>query len=341
MPTIFSLACLLLILDISVLPAAAFLRIAHVNEALIFLRYGQYKIAESLENRYDQLYYAMGYSREDSDDRIWDRRFETSDAALYLYHRGYFKSSIAVTADGKGPRGMQQENSGCGQVETIVFAQGIDWILQKIHPKFNRIAIEARGLSNDSGDLIGTWADIVPAPAELFRCNAYLVLHHHHYQNVPFRGRSKAKPSATDIARTAHQELLIQSEFPDLILLRSWFPGPFFGTVTWVAFGVALFFLGLRWLLVRIFQINLLLPEEAAIPIPSVVSRHSLLLSSPWQANCQLPPPVARRFSIWRRWWMPGWSPPIASSSPARLLPWWRLTISISGSATRNPTPRA
>jgi hypothetical protein len=49
-----TLACAALILNVSVLPAAAFFRVAHLHETLNFLLVGQRKLADELEQRYEE-----------------------------------------------------------------------------------------------------------------------------------------------------------------------------------------------------------------------------------------------------------------------------------------------
>ena len=267
---VVTLACAALILDASVLPAGAFFRMAHLHETFNSLLVGQRKIADALEHRYDP--------RETSrlqwvDPAVRESILNPSDTAKnlspYLYHRTYLGSRLRLIDDKPQPR--PPEDFG-RKARRALFAS-TSWIVDAAHPRFNRIAMEEPGdWTNLRADPYLYWglpADDLQseAPADHFP-DGGIVMHKRAYGNDPKR------------------MLKIWSELPPLVDWRQWLGAPFAASVAWSALGLLGLFFGLRWLLGRVFQIDLRLPLETFIDaVPAAVSRHTILLRSPWQTS--------------------------------------------------------
>jgi hypothetical protein len=269
MAEVVTLACAALILDVSVLPAGACFRMAHLHETLNFLLVGQKEIADELERRYDP--------RETSrlqwvDQEIRDPMLRPSDTdedtSPYLYHRTYLGSRLRVIGD-KLPRSRGEDF--WRKVRRALFAS-TSGIVDAAHARFNRIAMEEPGdWLNLGADPYLYWdlhaEDLRDDPPPKFP-DGGIVIHKRAYGNDP------------------QWMLNIWSELPPLVDWRQWLGAPFAVTVAYSALGLLSFFLGLRWLLGRIFQIDLRLPAESVIEtIPDTVSRHTIFLRSPWQTS--------------------------------------------------------
>lgn len=267
---VVTLACAALILNISGLPAGAFFRMAHLHETFNYLLVGQRKIADALERRYDP--------RETSrlqwvDQMVRNAILSPSDTgndpSPYLYHRTYFGSRLRVM----DYKPQVRPSDGFGhKVKRALFAS-TSWIVDAAHPRFNRIAMEEPGdWTNLRADPYLYWslpADDRPyePPADNFPEDG-IVIHKRAYGNDPRR------------------MLKIWSELPPLVDWRQWLPAPFAVSVAYSALGLLGLFFGLRWLLVRVFQIDLRLPPESFIDaVPGSVSRHTIFLRSPWQTS--------------------------------------------------------
>jgi hypothetical protein len=267
---VVTLACAALILDVSVLPAGAFFRMAHLHETFNFLLVGQRKIADELERRYDPRETSrLQWVDQTVSNAILSPADTDNDPSPYLYHRTYLGSRLRVTDDKPQPR---PDDDFGRKVRRALFAS-TSRIVDAAHVRFNRIAMEEPGdwmnLRADSYLYWGLPADDRQheAPADYFP-DGGIVIHKRAYGNDPQR------------------MLKIWSELPPLVDWRQWLGAPFAVSVAYSALGLLGLFFGLRWLLGRVFQIDLRLPAESVIDtVPGTVSRHTIFLRSPWQTS--------------------------------------------------------
>ena len=257
-----TLACAALILNVSVLPAAAFFRVAHLHETVNFLLVGQRKLADAVEHRYDEprtrkQLRDVGDSIRNRQLSPWDE--DSKDYRSYLYHKDYFASVLEVGKNEPEPpprAGVLQD------VQKFLYSITAG-IVDSAHAKFNRIAMEEPM----------NWTGL--------RADPYL------------RWRRPEAPHSLDVEIHKHafgndpgQMLVIQSQWPPLVDWRSWLVMPLLLCAILAAAGAVLLFVSLRWLLTRVFQIGLRLPEASTIDaIPAAVSRHTLFLLSAWQTS--------------------------------------------------------
>ncbi len=94
---VVTLACAALILDVSVLPAGAFFRMAHLHETFNSLLVGQRKIADALEHRYDPREASrLQWVDQTIRNAILSPSDTGNDPSPYLYHRTYLGSRLRV-----------------------------------------------------------------------------------------------------------------------------------------------------------------------------------------------------------------------------------------------------
>jgi hypothetical protein len=141
-----------------VLPAAAFFRLAHVSEALIFLRYGQQKIATQFEERFDRLSYVRHF--RNIDDRIWDTWFRLGRPLLFSYVNAFHFSQVGYVP----PTHPVVQSSSL-----------LDRMFDALNPRYNRIAIEAHDLKNSTTEKNWDWS-VHPEKSSAS-------LHKHYYSN--------------------------------------------------------------------------------------------------------------------------------------------------------------
>src|ERR1035441_422407 len=147
-----ALACTALILNVSVLPAAAFFRVVHLHEAVNFLLVGQRKLADELEQRYDEPRTRKQLREVDANIRSrqlspWDER--AKDHRSYLYHKIYFGSVLDVRKDEPEP----PPSTGVLPDVLKYLYMSTAGIVEGAHAKFNRISME------EPTDWIGLRAD--------------------------------------------------------------------------------------------------------------------------------------------------------------------------------------
>ena len=270
MAELVTLACVVMILDISVLPAGAFFRIAHLHETLNFLLVGQKEVADQLERRYDPRETSrLQWVHQTVPDPIPSPSVTDKDTSPYLYLGIYLGSRLRVTGDIPPP---SRDEDFWRKVRRDLFAS-TSGIVDAAHARFNRIAMEEPGdWMNLDADPYLYWnlstEDQRDEPhADKFP-DGGIVIHKRAYDNDPKR------------------MLKIYSELPPLVDWRNWLGAPFALAVAYSVLGLLILFFGLRWLLGRIFQIDLCLPAESVIEtIPDTVSRHTIFLRSPWQTS--------------------------------------------------------
>ena len=136
-------------------------------------------------------------------------------------------------------------------------------IVASAHAKFNRIAME------EPVDWLSLRADpyLRWQPSDSSHASD-VEIHKHAFGNNP------------------QKMLVIRSEFPPLVDWRSWVGPPLLLCVIFAAVGSLLLFVSLRWLLTRVFQMDLRLPDVCTIDaIPATVPRNALFLHSAWQTS--------------------------------------------------------
>ena len=260
---VLTLACAALILDVSVLPAGAFFRMAHLHETFNSLLVGQREIADALDRHYDPR--ETNRARRPGQKILAATKFPSHiDNEPYIYLRTYLGSRACILED----REPEDRRGFWSDVRKALF-KDTSWIVDVAHARFNRIAME------EPGD----WTELGADP--------YL-----YWQRAEERRDERQKDHFPDHGIVIHkrgftqdpnQMLEIWSQLPPHVELRG---APFAFSIAYLALGILGLFFSLRWVLGRVFQIDLRLPLESVIDdVPVAVSRHTIFLRSPWQTS--------------------------------------------------------
>jgi hypothetical protein len=189
--------------------------------------------------------------------RPWDE--SAKDDRSFLYHKIFLDSAVEV-------RPNEPEETSSNSVLKFLFLSTAG-IVDSAHAKFNRIAME------EPTDWIGLRADPYLRWRESRPPNGgEIEIHKHGFGKNP--------------KETPKEMLVIRSQLPPLVDWHSWLGVRLLLCSIFAIAGAFLLYVSLRWLLTRVFQIGLRLPEVNMIDaIPAAVPRHTLCLHSVWQTR--------------------------------------------------------
>ena len=243
---ICALAFGIFILNLSFVPALAFVRVAQVAETFLFLRYGQQKLAESIEQHYNDQHYKSVFSP--ADQQIWTQRFDVGDESLWIYPGAMFRSSVREIDT---PAANAPQHYGLG----------VDFLLRRMNPYYNRISMEARSIGNSAD---GDWKWSGAGDFSETR-NFKAVLYKNHFEGQ--NGKS----------------LEVTSTAPDL-LMRNGVTGA--GVVAAAGLLILLIcLLGIWRILKKLFPFVGGLAHSQRQPPPQKAETSMLLLVSPWETR--------------------------------------------------------